>query len=150
LDGDLYLAQLLGDGKGEILASIIHKRLKTKDKGSGTATSAITVRQADVEKYAVKLVKKMKWLGVVSPEFMISSRYGQRRPLLIEINPRIAGQSHLSTCAGVNLAYYLILLAKNKIIKDELPKSYELGLTFFRVWQDIVIDSRGRKLSLPR
>lgn len=145
LDGDLFLAQLLGDGKGNTLASIVHKRLKTKDRSSGTATSAITVRNSYVKIQGENLVKGMDWFGVVSPEFMVSSKYGHDRPLLIEINPRIAGQSHLSTSAGMNLAYYLVMMALGRINYIKVPRSYDVGKIFFRVWQDIVFDQNELK-----
>lgn len=145
LDGDLFLAQLLGDGKGNVLTSIIHKRLKTKDKSSGTATSAITVRNSNVKIQGEKLVEGMKWLGVVSPEFMVSSKYGHDRPFLIEINPRIAGQSHLSTSAGMNLAYYLVMMALGRINYIRISRSYDVGKIFFRVWQDFVFDQKELK-----
>jgi carbamoyl-phosphate synthase large subunit len=133
IDGDLLLVQAIAD-KGRILLSIVHRRLATKGEGSGTAISAVTVRDDASVRLLSTVLEKLKWQGAVGAEFLARGR--QR--LLIDLNPRICGQSHLSTRAGMNLAYGLVEMSTKGNVTQK--NNYETGKVYIRVWSDDVFD----------
>jgi len=135
IDGDLLLVQAIAQG-GKTLASIVHKRLETKTEGSGTAISAVTIQNnAAIERLNI-LLRKLRWTGAIGVEFLLSIL--DHELYMIDVNPRICGQSHLSTLAGMNLAYGLVELATNR--KISIMKNYEFGKAFVRVWRDEVFN----------
>ncbi|MDA4118175.1 MAG: ATP-grasp domain-containing protein [Thaumarchaeota archaeon] len=133
IDGDLLLVQAIAD-KGRILLSIVHRRLATKGEGSGTAISAVTVRDDASVRLLATVLEKLNWRGAVGAEFLVR---GSER-LLIDLNPRICGQSHLSARAGMNLAYALVEMAA--MGKITLQNDYEVGKVYVRLWSDEVFD----------
>ncbi len=132
IDGDLLLVQGLAKG-GRLLVSIVHKRLAVKSPGSGTATAAVTVKDTGAVDALQRVVRQLEWEGALGVEFIHDRDSGKY--FLIDINPRICGQSHLSTMAGLNLAYGLVQLAKGR--KVTVGPSYKSGLAFVRTWRDI-------------
>jgi len=135
IDGDLLLVQAIAQD-GKTFASIVHKRLETKTEGSGTAISAVTIQNdAAIHRLDI-LLRKLRWNGAVGVEFLLSNLDGEL--YMIDVNPRICGQSHLSTLAGMNLAYGLVELGTNRDIS--ITKNYELGKAFVRVWRDEVFN----------
>lgn len=135
IDGYLLMVQAIAQ-KGMVLASIVQRRLATKVENSGTATSAVTVDDAESVRKLTGVLAKLGWHGAVAAEFMVRDK----ERFLIDLNPRIAGQSHLSTLSGMNLAYGVVELA----VKGRLSigTTYERGKMFLRVWEDEVFDAK--------
>jgi carbamoyl-phosphate synthase large subunit len=134
VEGDLLLAQGIAE-RGRLLVSIVHKRLAVKNEGSGTATAAVTVRDEASTARLKDVARLLDWTGAIGVEFIKDSKSEKR--YLIDANPRICGQSHLSAVAGVNLAYYLVQLGRGRPL--EVPGRYKTGLVFIRTWKDEVV-----------
>ena len=117
--------------------SVVHKSLAVKNEGSGTATAAVTVKDEVATDRLREAVRILAWTGAIGVEF-IKDKSGTR--YLIDANPRICGQSHLSTMAGVNLAYHLVQLGLGKRVRA--AAGYRTGLAFIRTWRDEVIPLR--------
>ena len=140
IDGDLHLVQAIAD-KGKIILSIVHKRLATKGEGSGTATSAITISDDNSVRLLSTVLEKLNWRGAVGAEFLVKGD----QHYLIDLNPRICGQSHLSTMAGMNLAYALVELATTG--RTTQKNAYDKGKVYVRVWRDDVFDSSELRMT---
>jgi carbamoyl-phosphate synthase large subunit len=143
IDGHLLLVQGISK-EGRMLTSIVHKRLETKSEGSGTAISAVTIEDKNAIDNLAILLRKLRWTGAIGVEFLQTKN---NQLFMIDVNPRICGQSHLSTQAGINLAYGLVELATKEHIS--LPQRYELGKAFVRVWQDVAF-SYSEVSQIPR
>ena len=142
IKGDVFLVQAILDRKQEVLASIVHRRLKTKHPQSGTAIAAETVRDEEMRAVAEHALEKLEWYGPSGVELIGDKRDGV--PKIIEVNPRICGQSYLSAKAGMNLAYMTAKLALGE--KVPVIRNYEDELVFTRSWSDRVM----RKVELVK
>jgi predicted ATP-grasp superfamily ATP-dependent carboligase len=77
-----------------------------------------------MEKIATDLLKHYDWHGVAMVEFKI--RASDRKPILLEVNPRIWGSINLSILAGVDFPYLLYKMAKEGDVDPVL--NYRIGI----------------------
>jgi carbamoyl-phosphate synthase large subunit len=131
VDGDLLLVQGIAK-KGKVIVHIVHKRLAVKAPGSGTAIAAVTVLDETASEHLRRVVRVLKWEGAIGVEFVHDPK--AEKYYLIDVNPRICGQSHLSTMAGMNLAYGLVQFAMGR--KVTIGPSYRPDVAFIRTWKD--------------
>ena len=97
--------------KGEPRAIFTHKRLRQYPESGGPSTLRESVRYHEIEEYATRLLKKVKWHGVAMVEFRIDARNNE--PKLMEINPRFWGSLELAVASGVDFPYMLYQMATN-------------------------------------
>lgn len=103
---------------GEVIISYCHKRIRTSPpKGGVTVYSKIVVNE-EVERIGEKLLKSLKWNGLVMIEFLFDGTDNKYK--IIEINPRIWGSILLSEFADSEMMKSYINLSANKnyVIKD--------------------------------
>lgn len=129
VEGDVYLAQGLCD-RGRLLRVVVTRRLEPK---VGPAVSAETVHDDGLVGALLTVVERLEWTGAIGVEFI----RGPAKDYLIDVNPRICGQSHLATLAGVNLAYGLVQLTLGE--EPTVPADYADGVKFVRVWEDTIL-----------
>ncbi len=115
LEGQDYSVYVLAD-KGESLVTIPFKRLKPKDGVS-------LVSEVDMNQYVIDYVKKIVKLfnldWVVNIQLKLSP---ENKPLIYEINPRLAGSVILTKGADCDLLKYGLDTILNKDIKINKPK----------------------------
>jgi len=90
----------------------------------GVSTFAESVERADILKYALKLLKALNYYGVAEVEFVIDSR--DKKPKLMEINPRFWGALAAAIAAGVDFPYLLYRMAIDGDIKPSF--NYKVGV----------------------
>ncbi|MEM5847362.1 MAG: ATP-grasp domain-containing protein [Candidatus Aenigmatarchaeota archaeon] len=98
---------------GKILQCFAHKRIVEQDpKGSGSAICVSSRVYPKMKKYSEKIIKRLKWNGVIMVEFKKDEKDGKFK--LIEINGRFWGSLPLAIHAGVDFPYQLYCLAVGK------------------------------------
>ncbi|MFQ6051610.1 MAG: ATP-grasp domain-containing protein [Candidatus Hydrothermarchaeota archaeon] len=133
--GPVYTFGALYDSKGKYACGIVLKKLREKPETGGVAWAGEVVNDERVHSLGKKVVERIGgWRGAISIEFKLDGR--DKNYKLMEINPRLFGYNYLATEAGINLAWYLVLLSLGKKLPS-IPKPRE-GLTFIRCWVDKV------------
>ena len=94
---------------GEPRAIFTHKRLREYPNSGGPSTLRESVRFPEIEEYATILLKALDWHGVAMVEFRVDPR--DKKPKLMEINPRFWGSLQLAIHAGVDFPYLLYKMA---------------------------------------
>jgi len=122
----------IGDGKGNLLGSVMMRKQAVTDKGK--AWSCVTIDDKQLQEDACKLAQVLQWQGPLEVE-MLKDKDGQ--PLLIEINPRFPAWIYLAAEAGSNLPAALVDLIMQKQIHLEAPKT---GMMMIRYAIETVID----------
>ncbi len=131
----------LGDGKGNTISAVPMRKLYITDKGK--AWAGITIDDQMLVDQAVKFIKSTKWRGGCELEIMLTS---DRKPYIMEVNPRFPAWIYLTAAAGQNQPATLVKLAMGQ--KVEPFKNFEVGKVFIRYSWDMVIDiSEFHKLS---
>jgi len=131
----------LGDGKGNTISAIPMRKLYITDKGK--AWAGITIDDQLLIDQAVKFIKATNWRGGCELEVMLTS---DRKPYIMEVNPRFPAWIYLSAAAGQNQPASLVKMAMGQEVKPF--KDYEVGKVFIRYSWDMVIDiSEFHKLS---
>jgi carbamoyl-phosphate synthase large subunit len=131
----------LGDGKGNAVSVIPMRKLYITDKGK--AWAGITIDDQLLIEQAVKFVKATKWRGGCELEIMLTT---DRKPYIMEVNPRFPAWIYLTAAAGQNQPAALIKLALGQ--KIEKFKNFEAGKVFIRYSWDLIIDiSEFHKIS---
>lgn len=102
--GGAYGVSMLFDN-GVEKAIFTHKRLREYPISGGPSTLRLSVRHAEAEEYARKILEHLRWHGVAMVEFRIDSR--DNKPKLMEINPRFWGSLSLAIFAGVDFPHLL-------------------------------------------
>ncbi len=131
----------LGDGKGNTISAIPMRKLYITDKGK--AWAGITIDDQLLIDQAIKFIKATNWRGGCELEVMLTS---DRKPYIMEVNPRFPAWIYLSAAAGQNQPASLVKMAMGQEVKPF--KDYEVGKVFIRYSWDMVIDiSEFHKLS---
>lgn len=123
----------VGDGTGEMLGAVMMRKQAVTDKGK--AWSGITIKDAQLEEVAQKLIQALKWPGPLEVEIMKEAQTG--RYLLIEINPRFPAWVYLATASGVNLPAALVALIQGETSSLAAP---DVGKMMIRYALETVID----------
>lgn len=117
--GDEYGVEMVCEN-GEPLATFVHKRIRSLSPRGGAAVVKETAKETEeVElmcKYALSLVKELKWQGPVMVEFKIDANDG--RVLLMEINGRFWGSLPLAVKAGVDFPMMQYHLARGEQVEN--------------------------------
>jgi len=122
----------IGDGKGNLLGSVMMRKQAVTDKGK--AWSCVTVENKQLREDAEKLAQELQWAGPLEVE-MLKEPDGNY--LLIEINPRFPAWIYLAAEAGCNLPAGLVDLILAK--KPEFTPA-KTGMMMIRYAQETVID----------
>jgi len=122
----------IGDGKGNLLGSVMMRKQAVTDKGK--AWACVTVRDQTLEDDALKLVQHLQWKGPLEVE-MLKEKDGQY--LLIEINPRFPAWIYLTAAAGSNLPAMLVEMISGKQPEQKKP---QVGAMMIRYAKETVID----------
>ncbi|MBE3591122.1 MAG: ATP-grasp domain-containing protein [Firmicutes bacterium] len=104
--GGYGFATVMGED-GEPLAAFAHRRLREYPVGGGPSSFAESVRDPELERLGLTLLRALRWRGVAMVEFKQDAA-GRHR--LMEVNPRFWGSLALAVAAGVNvpLAWYAL------------------------------------------
>ena len=108
----------------KVIAQFTHKRIREYPVTGGISTFCESVKNEKMEKYGLKLLKKLKWQGLAMVEFKLDEKDGI--PKLMEINPRFWGSMPLAIKSGVDFPYLLYKAA----IGSQVPriKKYPIGV----------------------
>jgi len=122
----------VGDGKGNLVGSVMMRKQAVTDKGK--AWACVTVHDETLETDAARLVKALQWNGPLEVE-MLKEKDGQY--LLIEINPRFPAWIYLTAAAGRNIPAMLVeMISGNKPVQAEV----KTGSMMIRYAKETVID----------
>jgi len=86
-------------------AIFMHKRLREISVDRGASTLRESIQDKEIEKYGLRILKKLKWHGVAMVEFRFDER--NKKPKLMEINGRFWGSLALATASGVDFPVLL-------------------------------------------
>jgi carbamoyl-phosphate synthase large subunit len=132
----------LGDGKGNAISIIPMRKLYITDKGK--AWAGVTIEDNLLTDLALKFVKVTRWTGGCELEVMLTS---DRKPYIMEVNPRFPAWIYLTAAAGQNQPASLVKLALGMNVPQ--LRDYEVGKVFIRYSWDKIIDiSEFHKISV--
>jgi len=123
-NGGHYSVCALFNQDSEPRAIFVYKELRQYPITGGPATFSVSVEKTDVLKYAIKLLKAMKWYGVAHLDFLIDSR--DKKPKLLEVNPRFWSSLELAILSGVDFPYLLYKIALDGDVKPVI--TYKTGV----------------------
>ncbi|MEM2175125.1 MAG: ATP-grasp domain-containing protein, partial [Candidatus Micrarchaeia archaeon] len=138
LPGDEYSVDVLAY-KGKTLIAIPRLRLAIR---AGITDIGMVISNKELRDISKKIVKCLGLSYNINIQFKYSS---EKKPKLIEINPRVSGSIVFCTAAGVNLPYLAIKLALGEKIK--LPR-IKYNLKMFRFLDEIFVEKNGKYFRL--
>lgn len=123
----------LGDGLGNLMASVAMRKQYITDKGK--AWSGITINDSSLSALTEKIISQTRWKGGLELELI---RTSANELYLLEINPRIPAWVYLAVAAGQNIPDALVRLS----LGMEVPRftHYEAGKMFIRYSYDMIVD----------
>ncbi|MGD0534045.1 MAG: ATP-grasp domain-containing protein [Methanoregula sp.] len=130
--GDGYGVSLLFN-KGDPRAIFTHKRIREYPITGGPSSFRVSVKQPEMEKIAVDLLKHFNWHGVAMVEFKLTP---ERKPVIMEVNPRFWGSLNQAILAGVDFPYMLYTMAVEGDVKPVF--NYKLGIESRNAFIDTV------------
>jgi len=128
-----YGLEALFNSASEPRAVFIHRRIREYPVTGGPSVLRESAEHPEVRKLGLKLLRALGWYGVAMVEFRIDSR--DKKPKLMEINPRFWGSLQLSISAGVDFPYLLYRLAVDGDV--EPVHSYRLGVKCRNIFGDV-------------
>jgi len=146
-NGGHYSVCALFNYDSEPRAIFVYKELRQYPITGGPATFSVSVEKTDVLKYAIKLLKAMKWYGVAHLDFLIDSR--DKKPKLLEVNPRFWSSLELAILSGVDFPYLLYKMALDGDV--ETVTKYETGIKLRFLVGDILwlLGTKNKLKALP-
>jgi carbamoyl-phosphate synthase large subunit len=125
--GEEFDVIALGDGAGGVHGAVAMR--KTVITKLGKAWGAVTIHDDELIAFATKIVSALRWHGGCEIELLRGAI--DRRPYLIEVNPRFPAWVYLATAAGVNLPLGLARLAVGER-PFSTPPTYRAGVFHVR------------------
>ena len=110
-------------------AIFIHKRIREYPITGGPSTLRESIKNADVKKAGLKILKALKWHGVAMVEFKLDSR--DKKPKLMEVNPKFWGSLALSIASGINFPYMLCKMATEKDVETKFDYKSNIRCRWF-------------------
>jgi len=102
---------------GKPLASVVARRTRQYPMDFGRFSTYVeTVDEPHVIEPAVRLLRAMRFTGLVEVEFKKDSRNGQYK--VLDVNPRVWGWHTLCKRAGVDFPYLLWLLVRGDTVPE--------------------------------
>ncbi len=118
IEGEGYGISVLAN-HGNPLAIFAHRRIREVPISGGASTLRESVEPNSLmKKYAIKLLKEIKWDGVAMVEFKLDKK--DNIPKLMEINGRFWGSLELAVSSGVNFPYLLCQKMLGKVVDPVL------------------------------
>jgi predicted ATP-grasp superfamily ATP-dependent carboligase len=133
IKGEGYGVSMLFN-KGEPRAKCTHRRLREYPITGGPSTLRESVNHPAMEKIARDLLGHYQWHGLAMVEFKL--RDSDKKPVLIEVNPRMWGSINLSILAGVDFPHLLYTMAMEGDVKPVL--SHATGICSRNSFSDIL------------
>lgn len=133
INGEGYGVSMLFNN-GEPRAKCTHRRLREYPITGGPSTLRESVNHPAMEKIARDLLGHYQWHGVAMVEFKL--RDSDKKPVLIEVNPRIWGSINLSILAGVDFPHLLYTMAMEGDVKPVF--SHATGVCSRNIFSDFV------------
>jgi len=131
IPGDGYGVSLLFN-KGDLRAKFTHKRLREYPITGGPSTYRVSVKNSKMEKFAINLLQSLNWHGVAMVEFKLDSR--NKKPVLMEVNPRMWGSINLAIKSGIDFPYLLYKMVLEGDVKPVFD--YKLGIKTRNIFID--------------
>jgi carbamoyl-phosphate synthase large subunit len=109
----------------------------------GKAWAGVTIDDKLLTDQAMKFISSTKWRGGCELEVMLTS---DRKPYIMEVNPRFPAWIYLTAAAGQNQPATLVKLALGQKVTPF--SQYEVGKVFIRyAWEKIIDISDFHKIS---
>lgn len=110
--------------EGKPVAIFSHKRLKQVPINGVVSCLRISVKPPpDMKKYALRLLKELKWNGVAMVEFILDKK--DNIPKLMEINGRFWGSLELAISSGIDFPYIFLKLFYGETLN--ISTRYKIG-----------------------
>lgn len=139
-----YNVSALFNRDSELRAVFVLKKIRQYPVSGGPVTFAVSVEKPDVLKYAIKLLKAMDWYGVAEVELIMDER--DKKPKLLEVNPRFWSPLELAILSGVDFPYLLYKMAMDGDV--EPVTKYKTGVKLrFLVGDILWLLSTPKKLN---
>lgn len=122
--GRAYNVSALFNQYSEPRAVFAMEKIRQFPISGGPTAFAESIKGDSIKKYALKLLKDMNWVGVAEVEFIFDER--DKKPKLLEINPRFWNPLSLAIHSGVDFPSLLYEMALNGDINP--VNSYQLGV----------------------
>ena len=129
--GEEYNLTAVGDGEGNLLGSVMIKKMAVTDKGK--AWSGVTIDDKTLLDASIALAKAINWRGPLEVEVVRDHR---GRYQLIEINPRFPAWIYISAGVGRNLPLTLLQLALGQ--QPSAFSETKTGILFIRYAQETI------------
>jgi predicted ATP-grasp superfamily ATP-dependent carboligase len=133
IKGEGYGVSMLFNN-GDPRATCTHRRLREYPVTGGPSTLRESINHPAMEKIARDLLGHYQWHGLAMVEFKL--RDSDKKPVLIEVNPRMWGSINLSILAGVDFPYLLYTMAMEGDVKPVF--SHATGIFSRNSLSDIV------------
>ena len=114
--GEAVGVSVIFDKESNVKASFVHKRLKEYPITGGPSTDRVSIKNPELEKESIRLLKELNWIGVAMVEWKFDINDNKYK--LMEINPRFWGSLELATRSGVDFPTMYAQLASEDQCKE--------------------------------
>jgi predicted ATP-grasp superfamily ATP-dependent carboligase len=122
--GDALGVAVLMNFASEPRASFVYRRLREYPITGGPSTLRESIWNPELQEGAERLLSSLGWVGVAMVEFKVHP--GDRRPKLLEVNPRFWGSLHHAIVCGVDFPFLLYTLAMQGDVAS--VRGYRVGV----------------------
>lgn len=133
--GDAQFSHAALCRNGRTVAAVTARRLRQIPMDFGRFSTYVeTVEQPEVAELAERLLRELKFNGLVEVEFKRDPRDGAFK--LLDVNPRVWGWHSLCPRAGVDFPYLLWLQTLGRPVGEVRPK---IGVRWMRMSADVMV-----------
>jgi predicted ATP-grasp superfamily ATP-dependent carboligase len=114
---------------GNLQACFIERYVRCKQAGFGTSVLRERAGSEEIQQYTARLCGELKWTGIGHLDFIVSG--AEKRPYLLEMNPRFWGALNLAVRNGFDFPWALASWAATGIMD---PRSFTARPPVSSLW----------------
>lgn len=136
-DANLFSLNMYVNENSELKGIYLAQKKRIYPIGAGTGCYVVTVKDKDIVKEAVDIVRKLQLKGLINVQFKRHDETGKVK--IMEIHLRNSFWNYIGVAAGMNLAamYYMDLTGEKTLYEfPEHADDYEAGVKLFDIGKD--------------
>lgn len=119
-----YKTELLLDYDGRVLAAFAYEKIRFYPPSAGSSTLNRSIYYPEMVEHSIRLARGIGWFGMCDFDWIYDTR--DKRPKLMEINPRVTDTIRIADYCGVDFFKMLYQMACGEKVEPVL--TYRTGL----------------------
>lgn len=143
-DGMQYKVDIIMDKDGTCLAGVVYSKIRYYPPSGGSSVLNKSVEHHEILEYAIRIARSIGWYGLCDFDFIYDVR--DKKPKIMEINPRFPESFRICQAAGVDFPEILYKMASGEKVEPVTQYKTDRYLRFLPGDMMWFMTAKGQRL----